>query len=133
MKLKSKYAQNYSQTSLFGKIKKYARKAGLHLTYAVFLLYNVLEDKDTPSKAKLIIASALGYFILPFDWIPDFIPITGFTDDFSALILAIQQTSKHIKPKHIQKAREQITKWFGYYSEDELINVEKYINKNPSE
>ena len=36
----------------------------------------------------LMIAAALIYFVTPLDLIPDFIPVTGFVDDFS-LIMAI--------------------------------------------
>jgi uncharacterized membrane protein YkvA (DUF1232 family) len=44
--------------------------------------------QDIPWVTILMIASALIYFVTPLDLIPDFIPITGFVDDFS-LIMAI--------------------------------------------
>ncbi|MFO1129376.1 MAG: YkvA family protein [Rhodospirillales bacterium] len=67
--------------------------------------YYAAIDPATPRAAKSVLMAALAYFILPTDFIPDFIAGAGFTDDATVLMLAIQALAPHIKDKHVEAAR----------------------------
>lgn len=47
--------------------------------FAVYRL--VLKHPHTPLLAKILLGLAIGYALLPFDLIPDFIPVIGHLDD----------------------------------------------------
>jgi len=41
----------------------------------------VRKDSRTPTLAKILLGLAVGYILLPFDLIPDFLPVIGHLDD----------------------------------------------------
>jgi uncharacterized membrane protein YkvA (DUF1232 family) len=62
-------------------------------------------DKETPRHVQVALLGALAYFILPFDFIPDVMPVLGFTDDAAVLATAIRMVASHITPDHRAAAR----------------------------
>lgn len=108
----------YSEKGLANKLAKVARKAGLKVVYAVLLLYYALNSPSISTKDKSIIYGALGYFILPFDFIHDLLPFAGFTDDFAALAWAISKVVRNITPEVKRQARERVAHWFPFSSSD---------------
>ncbi|HEY0833950.1 MAG TPA: YkvA family protein [Azospirillum sp.] len=62
-------------------------------------------DPTTPTGAKAILLGALAYFVLPFDAVPDWLLIAGFTDDAAVLMAAIQAVRANLRPEHYDKAR----------------------------
>ncbi|MDR4305005.1 DUF1232 domain-containing protein, partial [Bacillus mycoides] len=87
--------KHYSDNKFWEKVKKYAKKAGSSVIYAVLLLYFTLQKDDVPVTAKATIAAALGYFIFPLDLIPDLTPIIGYADDLGALGIALVQVAMY--------------------------------------
>ena len=63
-------------------------------------------DPATPRKVKLTLLAALGYFVLPIDAIPDFMPFLGFTDDAAVIAAALAAVASSITPEHREKAKE---------------------------
>jgi uncharacterized membrane protein YkvA (DUF1232 family) len=62
-------------------------------------------DKETPRHVQGALLGAVAYFILPFDFIPDMLPVLGFTDDAAVLATAIRLVASHITEDHRQAAR----------------------------
>ncbi len=107
------HSEHYSEDGLWQKIKKYGKKAGSSVIYAVLILYFVLQKEEVPKKDKAIIIGALGYFILPFDLIPDMAAGVGYADDIGAILAAIVQVAMYIDDDVKQLARVKLTDWFG--------------------
>lgn len=114
------YQENYNESSLWNKVKKFAKKAGLKVIYLVLLLYYVLQSEMVSITDKTKIYGALGYFILPVDLIPDAIPVVGFSDDFAALVACVIAVSSNITPEIEQQAKDKLADWFGDFDEEEL-------------
>jgi uncharacterized membrane protein YkvA (DUF1232 family) len=108
-----KYREQYSESSFWEKVRKNALAAGRELIEKALWLFYAILDGDTPTKAKWIIAGALGYFISPIDLIPDFIPVIGYTDDLAVLVAAIVTVASHIKEAHKEMAANKLKEWFG--------------------
>jgi uncharacterized membrane protein YkvA (DUF1232 family) len=53
---------------------------------------------------------ALAYFVLPFDFVPDMLPVIGFTDDAAVLATAIRVVAAHIMPEHRDAARRALAR-----------------------
>ena len=60
-------------------------------------------DPATPKRVRAILLGALAYFVLPFDAIPDFLAVVGFSDDVAILAAAIAAVRAHMKPEHFEK------------------------------
>lgn len=117
------YQSNYSESGLWKKVKSVAKKAGIKTIYMVLLLHYVLKSPDVPLEDKAKIYGALGYFILPIDLIPDFIPIVGYSDDVTALAFALHAVWKNVTPEIKQQAQRKLKEWFGYFEPYELENL----------
>jgi uncharacterized membrane protein YkvA (DUF1232 family) len=62
-------------------------------------------DRDTPRHVQAALIGALAYFMVPFDIVPDVLPILGFTDDAAVLAAAIRLVAGQITPAHRTAAR----------------------------
>ncbi len=53
--------------------------------------------KEAPWKSMVAIVAGVIYFLMPIDLIPDFIPFTGFIDDFTVIMLIANAFQQDIK------------------------------------
>lgn len=55
----------------------------------VVLVCRLLSDPRVPRRRKVLLGGLVGYLVLPFDLVPDFIPVVGQLDDaiLAALVL----------------------------------------------
>ena len=89
---------------------KKLRGVGARLPFAEDLLaaYYCAFDRDTPLHVKAALIGALAYFVLPFDVIPDFLPVIGFADDAAVLATALRLVASHMRPLHREAARRSL-------------------------
>ena len=114
------YEQHYNENSFWNKVLSMAKKAGLKLIYLALLLYYTLESRNVSKTDKAIIIGALGYFILPFDVIPDYIPFIGYTDDMTILYYAYKRVKTNINDHIREKAKNKLDSLFGQYDSNEI-------------
>lgn len=55
------------------------------------LIGGLLTDVRVSTTDKLLVAGAIGYVLLPMDFVPDFVPFIGEIDDVFLLVLALQR------------------------------------------
>jgi len=121
------YKKYFSESSFKEKLQTMAQKAGAQVVYAALLLYFLMKDPLVPVQAKLTIAAALGYFILPTDAIPDIAPMVGFSDDLGVLMFALNQICEYITPETKIKATQQLQRIFKNLKEEDIHDLERKV------
>ena len=83
------------------------KRVAAQLPFAEDLLaaYYCAFDSHTPRHVQAALLGAIAYFVLPFDFVPDMLPILGFTDDAAVLGTALRMVVSHITPEHRDAAR----------------------------
>ena len=83
------------------------RRVAARLPFAEDLLaaYYCAFDRQTPRHVQASLLVALAYFVLPFDFVPDLMPVLGFGDDAAVLVTALRMVANHIRPDHREAAR----------------------------
>lgn len=56
----------------------------------IVLFRRLLADPRVPRRQKLLMAAIVPYLAMPFDLIPDFIPVAGYLDDAVIVALALR-------------------------------------------
>lgn len=92
----------------WSKLKRFAG----HVPFVEDLVaaYYCALDPATPMRVRGMLLAALAYFILPFDLIPDMLPVLGFADDAALLTAVFALVSAHITPTHRTAAARALDK-----------------------
>jgi len=64
-----------------------ARAFATFIPDCIVLVARLVRDPRVPRRRKLLLLGVLGYLALPFDLVPDFIPVAGQLDD--AIVVAL--------------------------------------------
>jgi uncharacterized membrane protein YkvA (DUF1232 family) len=67
-----------------------ARALAMFIPDCLVLVKRMIEDPRVPRRAKAVLALLLAYLALPFDLVPDFIPVAGQLDDAILVALALR-------------------------------------------
>lgn len=67
-----------------------------------------LKDSRTPKMAKFLLWLAVGYMFLPFDLIPDFLPVIGHLDDAIIIPLLVILALRMIPQEIIEDCRQKV-------------------------
>jgi uncharacterized membrane protein YkvA (DUF1232 family) len=84
--------------------------AGLPFAEDLLAAYYCAFDNQTPLQVKAALLGALAYFVVPVDFMPDVLPILGFTDDAAVLATAIRMVAAYIRPEHRAAAQEAVAR-----------------------
>jgi uncharacterized membrane protein YkvA (DUF1232 family) len=67
-----------------------ARDVARFIRDCIVLVRRLLADPRVPRRHKLLLGALVGYLALPFDLVPDFIPVAGQVDDALAVALTLR-------------------------------------------
>ena len=88
------------------------RRAAVQLPFAEDLLaaWYCAFDRETPTEVRAALIGALAYFVLPFDAMPDVMPMLGFADDAAVLVTALRLVANHMRPEHRAASKRAIAR-----------------------
>jgi uncharacterized membrane protein YkvA (DUF1232 family) len=98
----------YVRRGFWAKVRRVA--AALPFVEDLLTAYYCAFDRDTPRHVQAALIGALAYFVLPFDIIPDMLPVLGYTDDAAVLATALKLVASHIRPEHRAAAKRALAR-----------------------
>lgn len=69
----------------------------------VILLRRLLGDERVPRKRKVVLVALVAYLLMPFDLVPDFIPVAGQLDDLIIAAVALRYVLRSGGPQLLEE------------------------------
>ena len=69
----------------------------------VILCRRLFRDPRVPRRQKLLLAALVPYLLLPFDLVPDFIPVAGQLDDAILVLWVLRRVVRAAGPQLIEE------------------------------
>jgi uncharacterized membrane protein YkvA (DUF1232 family) len=69
----------------------------------IVLVRRLLGDERVPRRSRLLLIALIGYLALPFDLVPDFLPIAGQLDDAIIVALVLRSVLRAAGPQVLQE------------------------------
>ncbi len=69
----------------------------------VILFRRLLSDRRVPRRKKLLLAALIPYLAMPFDLVPDFIPVAGYLDDAVIVASVLRHVLRGSGPELIEE------------------------------
>ena len=107
-----KYQKNESMYKSNESMLDWVMGAVKWLAYWTLVVYYALQSPALAWKDKAKIIAALAYLVLPFDILPDAIPVVGVIDD-AAILWAVFRLLVVIDDSIKAQAAERVRQWFG--------------------
>ena len=105
-----KYQKNESMYKSNESMLDWVMGAVKWLAYWALVVYYALQSPALPRKDKAKIIAALAYLLLPFDILPDAIPVVGVIDD-AAILWAVFRLLVVIDDNIKAQAAERVRRW----------------------
>lgn len=86
----------------FGR-KQDARAWAGFIPDCIILFRRLLRDPKMPRSRKVMIVLLIGYLALPFDLVPDFIPVAGQLDDVVIVVLVLRSILRSVGEDDVRR------------------------------
>lgn len=70
---------------------------------AVRLIKRLAGDRCLPRGVRVRLLLLLAYLALPFDFVPDFIPVLGYADDAVVVVLVLRSVARSAGPEALER------------------------------
>ncbi len=105
--------EKYTERGFWDKLSNQATTAGRAVVKKSLELYYTAKQEGTPITVKTAIYSALAYFIIPIDAVPDMTPLVGYGDDAGVLATALGLARAYMTAETANLAKDKLSEWFG--------------------